>query len=767
MPLSRAGGQWARLKQAAVPRARIGNEAVEETNMRDDKTGANRATAWGAALVAVLVGAAPMARADDGYPREHVYDTTVGPDEALVNVVLANNRWPDCTTLESAIRDIFRLEGVGDKPDPDKAMALWKWYRILVSSTGGGYVYEGAAGQRLRPCFDPHKIFAVYGHHQCDGLSWAMVPLWRAAGYMAFDSATHGHTTAALRYRDRDGVMRYHGFDAQARAYWWDAQKKIVSTRTMPVMTANVYRHVLTPQRIHSLRTSLRVGESVERRWDNRGYVVPPGRPGQPIHPRYYAYKPGATKGVYAIAGEQVQTLVASTDPKVFRGQLHEDSENVTCSPPAKGQAALHPAKAGQPAVFVYRLAPPYVIVEAQLEATVLTGRADDLCRLSVSRDGRAWQTVYERSAPGPEDVKIELGRKARDQRRPDVYTAYDVRIRAEFKTAGNPRSVGLNRLRLTTHRECNKRTLPNLMPGENTFRLTAQRLAEGWALELQVDYELSGKALKQTHTVGRFPYFFRIDAPGVKLRTIGNYDQDFGNEAVRMLAYRMRLVPAGGAKLDASLPAKQAAGKFEQSFPHPADMTRRRNAKVPESDPMQTSGFFPQSRQKRPADERMRELIRIVRTAPDRAYKTWRAAQELGNYPCPEVVDALCKELPGANLDLTLFICKALAQIADPKAIEPLLAKWRLAPRYAPGARYIPDALAAIGDRRVVADLIAPLKRLRFDFRFHIAHALGILGGPQAEKALKELAKDDPFPAVREEAAAALKKLRGAAKSE
>lgn len=33
--------------------------------------------------------------------------------------------------------------------------------------------------------------------------------------------------------------------------------------------------------------------------------------------------------------------------------------------------------------------------------------------------------------------------------------------------------------------------------------------------------------------------------------------------------------------------------------------------------------------------------------------------------------------------------------------------------------------------------DLVAPLKRCRFDYRFHIAHALGILGGPQAERVL------------------------------
>jgi HEAT repeat protein len=120
-----------------------------------------------------------------------------------------------------------------------------------------------------------------------------------------------------------------------------------------------------------------------------------------------------------------------------------------------------------------------------------------------------------------------------------------------------------------------------------------------------------------------------------------------------------------------------------------------------------------------------------------------------------------LLAELPHADIDQTLFLCKALAQIGDPRAIEPLLERWKRAPRGAPGTRYIPDALAAIGDPCVVPDLIAPLPRCRFDYRFHVAHALGVLGGPEAEEVLEDLAARDPCPAVREEARRALAKLR------
>jgi HEAT repeat protein len=154
-----------------------------------------------------------------------------------------------------------------------------------------------------------------------------------------------------------------------------------------------------------------------------------------------------------------------------------------------------------------------------------------------------------------------------------------------------------------------------------------------------------------------------------------------------------------------------------------------------------------------------MAKLVHNMRNAPGEA--RWIATEELGSYPA--ALDTLLAELSQADGDQTLFVCKALAQIGDPRAIEPLLARWKQAPRGAPGTRYIPDALAAIGDRRVVPDLIAPLARCRFDYRFHIAHALGVLGGVEAEKALEDLAARDPFPAVREEARRALEQLRKA----
>lgn len=752
------------------------------------------------------------------YPREGICDMSVHQDEALVNVGVRFSQWPDCTALRSAMADIFRIEGVSDKDDQAKAFAFWKWFRILVSATGGSYAHEGPRGH-ARLVTDPHKIFTVYGHHQCDGLSWAMASLWRAADYMALDECTHGHTTAALRYRDADGRLRYHSFDPQGRFYYWDDVNHRVGVRSIPVMTRMVYRHVMQPQEVHSLRTSLRPGETVERTWSNAGHIVPHGRGRfRDIEKtEYYRLPPPrlGKKTVYASVGTEVQTYEVETAPDRFRQCLYDGSENVACSPlsgvarPASpGRAALHPKEPGEVASFIYRLAPPYVAVDGTIKATLVKGHADDLCRLSIARDGGPWRVIFDKKTVGLETVTIDVGRRARDKDEPDIYTAYSVLVKAEFRAAADVQRTGMNALRMTVRRQLNMRTLPNLRPGENVVKVTADRLAPDRALKLTIRYRTikpssNGQAAKPplkdvqhlppadaqfdmhevTRVIRTFPYYFPIRVPGVRtmIPKYSDYDRLFNVGELRMDSIRMRLAsddasrvprpaspgrgtPAQGA--GRSMDPRVAEPFFERACPHPANMTHRAHQKIikdrrRETDIIQTNGFLPQRRVRLDADDTMDRLIKQMNTPS--AYGQWVAAQQLGDYPA--AVDALCEALPRANIDLTLFIVKALAQIGDRKAIPALLKKWnRQAPRGAPGTRYIPDALAAIGDRAVVPHLLRKLPACRFDLRFHIAHALGILGGPEAEAALKDMAANDPFPPVREEAAAGLKRLEGKA---
>jgi hypothetical protein len=715
---------------------------------------------WMALVLIILVPAAAWSR-EAAYPAEEIHDTQVFADEALVNVVLANHRWPDCTTNRTTIQDIFRIEGA--KSDQDKALALWKWFRLLVSATGGGYMCEGEAPGHEAIVQEPHKILTVYGHHQCDGMSWSMVPLWRAAGYLAYDECHLGHTIASLRYRDEDGQFRFHDLDPQRRYIHWDSRHNRIGTWSMPLMRGLVHRHLTAPQQAHTLRTSLRIGETIERKWNGDGFVIVAGKMAPEIvlgdaDKSWYGFKPGRRDGVYAVAGQENQTFEVDTTPEHFAEALFPGSNNFACSRGASGAALLHPKKEGATAEFIYRIASPYIAVEGSCEATLAKGDPSDVCRLSLSRDGVRWQTILDKKKIGEEKVTIDLGRAARAKGRPHVYTAYTFFVKVELSSAHDARSVGIRGLKVAAFRELNKRTLPNLLPGDNVLRISADKIAAGRALEVQVRYRVDGKLRSVTRRTSRFPHYFRIDVPGVTSRVLKNYDLDFNNDALQMESIRMKLVPSGAGE-DASLPEAEGRAKFQESHPNPqlAELVNKKEVAIYESDVRQVSGFFPQSRAVRTDKAKYAELVKTFQTG--KIVERWVAAEDLGNYP--DAVDLLCEALPKADADLTIFIVKALAQIKDRKAVAPLLEKWKLAPSGAPGTRYIPDALAAIGDARVVPALVKPLKACRFDYRSHIIYALGILGGPTAEETLQDLVKNDPFPAVREQAEEALKKLR------
>ena len=702
----------------------------------------------------VSLSAGPPAQA---LPREEIHVVDTGPDEAVVNLRIANNRWVDCFDDATAIHDIFRLDGALDKGDQEKALALWKWFRILMSTYCGGPCYETDKAGQDSIIFDPHKFLTVYGHHYCDGQSWTMVGLWRAAGYMALDECEVGHTIASLRYRDADGQYRFHDLDPQHRFYYWDPGKNIIGTWTMPVLRDRVHRHVLAPQEVHDLRRSLRTGETVELLWNNQGHVAPVGKQGKTLKlPPDCVYSPGRTNGVFASVGQETQTLVADLAPERFAQVLYKGAENTAASAPAEGQATLHPARKGAPGVFVYRLPSPYLAIDATVEATLVKGQSGDTCRLWLSRDGGAdWLPIHAQEKAGVEKVAIPLGTAARAQGKPNVYTAYEFLIKAEFASNNDEKRVGLNALKVVVYRECSKRALPNLMPGENCFRVTFDRLAAGKLLELTVNYSVAGQAKQMVRQAAAAPFGFRIDSGEVQETWPRSYDGAFNVGTLQMQSIKLRLVDAASGKADASDPAVSDA-KFRQAFPHPADMTARKVVEHPETDPIETSGFFPQSHAVLHDQKALAALTKTFQTG--KYMERWVAAEDLGNYP--EATDVLLREFPRAPGDIKLHICKALAQIKDKRAIGPLLAQWANVPGGAPGTRYIPDVLAAIGDRSVVPALVAPLHRLRFDYRFHIADALGKLGGKEAHAALEDLAANDPFPAVRQHAQQMLQRM-------
>lgn len=723
-------------------------------------------------LATLVVAAMPMAcaLADDGpaFPPESIYDTTVYADEAMVDLRIRNSRWPDCYTLETATADIFRIEGVDQTPEPTdaKARALWKWMLTLMS-TSGGRIFEGSPNGKWVRCKGDYntdqveirrgdKLLLVYGVHECGGVARTLTHLWRAAGYLGYQEPSSGHSVSALRYPDADGVWRMHSFNPQGRSYYWDPVHERVGPRRCPVMTGVEYKALLPPME-HSLRTSLRLGETLTRRWENDGYIQMTERMD------YWKKRPADKQwSAFCVGGQEDQELVAADDAAALQSQLFDGSANATAS-----GGRIQPAAANKPAVAVWRLASPYLAIAADIEATLTKGDAADLCRLSFSNDmGKTWHSLAEPKAAGTEKVKITLGQEQYYKGEPTVTSRYSFLVRAEMKSA-KPAGVGVDALKVTVHRQLNMRALPNLMPGENVWKITFDRIPEGKVLALGVDYEVNGEARSENRVIASSPYYFRIDVDGLgadKLAT-PNYLADWGGEKtfnlpgqpLRMKSIRVTLTSPPAGKILPSMPADQAEPFFRKVYPNPNTYDRRmvNKDKVPEFD-SQVTGFFPQlpDSVKHPEDPREWYNWLIANVADGGS----RLSQ------CPEgtdPVEMMIEKLPRAHGLHTLGICAVLSQMRDKRAVPALLAKWEQAPDYGPGTRYIPDVFAAMGDRALVAPLVKRVTELRIDYRIHIAHALGILGGPEAEKTLRMLVEKDPNISVRGEAERALQRLK------
>ncbi len=702
------------------------------------------------------------------YAPESIYDTTVHSDEALVDVRVRNSRWPDCYSLETIIRDVFRLEGVDDTPDANraKAFALWKWLHML-KSTRGSRVFEGNPyGKRTRftgnPATDQIEIrsgdkqLLVYGLHECGGMSRTMAHLWRSAGFLGYQEPDPGHSTCALRYPDKDGVWRMHTFNPQGYNYYWNPRDNRVGTRRKPVMRGCEYRRFVPPL-THTLRTGLRPGETVTRRWKNDGYIQKTSRMLK------WAGKVGdPSRHIDAgVAGQEDQVLAAVTDPKDYLTQLWPGSTNTACSAPAAGSAALHPAEADKTASFIYRLPSPYIAIEAELEAELVKTAADDICRILFSTDmGKSWHPLHEKKDVGTEQVKLSVGRKRYWNKQPSITSSYAVLFKAEFKTDGKPVDVGMNALKIVVHRQLNMRCLPTLLPAENVYKISAASMGPGSALKFSLDYEVNGEARSLTRVISKFPHYFRVDVKGLPAKKLkgpyyltpmgGKRSFNLPEHPLRMKAMRLELVPLASAKPAASMPAAEAEPFFKKAYPNPHEYHRKmtHKKKIPDHE-SEVSGFVPQipRNSKQPSDPR--EYYNwLVDNLGTTDAKLPKAGEDV-----KDVIAWCMKKFPGCHHLHTMGFANVFAHFKDKRTIPVMLEKWKKAPEYGPGDRYIPDALAAMGDRSVVPALIKPLKRLRFDYRVHIARALGVLGGAEAKKALEMMAREDPNISVRGEA--------------
>jgi HEAT repeat protein len=702
---------------------------------------------------------------------------------AVAGLRISSDRWPDAFTLRSFAETAIRLEGA--KTQEEEAIALYNWIARVM--TIGGSPYEGPPG-RESAVLDTVKIMAIYGNHWCDGQARLFETMWRSLGRQGtrlYIPMRH-HSFVELKWRDRDGVERWHAMDVNngwfvRNAEGWIASSEEIERNPLLVLAANQdlkmrtkgwLRTHLSRMPEHSLALHLRRGESCTMRWDNEGHYYVNPRTRASVAADSPLYREGGPYSRF-IGGGEVKFVPDLAD-RVWTQDLGSDPENMAVS-----RGRLHPKDAGRGSSFVYRFDYPYLITDALVEGRFTRGNPKAGAGISVSVDGgKSWNGVWNPSGQ-EESLTLNLGAAG-----PSVAGLYSYLLRFELRAEADPAEVSFSGLIFTHRIMMNRMTLPNLEPGWNRFRIAAQSLAAGHGLRLRLEWSDKDGRQRIERNIERLPYDLDVFA------------NCSGGAAVTMHSLRVQAVP------DREAAARQEPSRIEKIIQtgmrkEPGSVNALLEA-LKDDDPeirywaadalgkAGVTAAVPQliAALRDPYDavrmsacvalgdlrarEALPELIGLVtgRIPRGKGYRLfipedvgavqWMAARAMGKIGAAEAVDPLIQALPGSGGDLGVYIAEALGDLGDRRAVPALIAEARR--RSEPALRSVLEALGRLGDLSAVPVLLDLLRNGQEDARYAAAVALGRLRGAPAATDLKRAAESDPQPYVREAAARALK---------
>ena len=248
--------------------------------------------------------------------------------------LVVSDGWPECTSLETWMHDVMRLESLEHASETSQAKAFFRWLRLFSRMATGGMIqaYEGDDGQE-KYVTDAHKNLFVYGWGYCDTTSriaeaaWTefkhdpqaaeRVVLQHADGgyhtmyrlrlderYAAFDprygyylidrdspdarildwAEIHGNILKNQGYRNRSApFFEYFGVEWERAqliqpAYYASEEAWIAAGRPRETVFGN--RQYRPGTRFHDMDFQLLPGMTIERHWDNsaRKFYVPVGK---------------------------------------------------------------------------------------------------------------------------------------------------------------------------------------------------------------------------------------------------------------------------------------------------------------------------------------------------------------------------------------------------------------------------------------------------------------------------------------------------------
>ncbi len=176
----------------------------------------------------------------------------------------------------------------------------------------------------------------------------------------------------------------------------------------------------------------------------------------------------------------------------------------------------LHVATVGTLATAVFKIATPFYMTDAYIDATFFRDSPADINRLYVSPDGTAWTKVWENTSTGTSQLNDI---NARTQ----VFGKYQMWVKVELQATAAKTDAGLSNLVIRPVFEHNKGGMAYLDKGVNHITVTLdnpQDLATGAAFKVTYkwkEYDGSGWNVARTHEqyVTASPFTYTITTAG------------------------------------------------------------------------------------------------------------------------------------------------------------------------------------------------------------------------------------------------------------
>ena len=430
---------------------------------------------------------------------------------AVYNLHLVTDNMPDYTDIRSYVRSVTERWATPQ----EKCVAIWRWARRSRRQTS-------CAKDDGRLIWDPILHYNSYGTMNCGVVAALNIACFLQLGYRARYIQLGDHTVSEVSW---DDGRTWHLFDSSMSFFCYNHSGAVASCQEIKEAHAcelsggkaepgHYYFYHGAPQCVSHLgpggwrfasdqpvlykRTlangaesyttgfsvakytqygrygrryilNVRPGESYTRYWKplDRLLKVPEER-----KPDYYrplrGKDPDDQHGLNNIRGNGLWVF----EPDLGNPALFHDSAGVATSAKAGGGSAIHPARVGEPGWVVFKVNAANVITSMRIEAEVVCRTPGDSVRLLVSRTaGLSWQEVWRSRETGVQRLSLRL----RDQ----VAGVTEALVKFEMKAARGVGDVGLDRLKLTTITQVNRRTLPRLTLGSNLVRVFADEQAE------------------------------------------------------------------------------------------------------------------------------------------------------------------------------------------------------------------------------------------------------------------------------------------------